>query len=85
LTLFSRIGYEAGLIKRILDEHQISWGYFIDHNLFEPHCNAHPNNFVVRADLVDSGTILAPLDFDMTYDFDTFVSIVDDCPDTFGT
>jgi len=40
---------------------------------------------VVRADLVDSGTILAPLDFDMTYDFETFVSIVDDCPDTFGT
>jgi hypothetical protein len=62
----------------------ISWGYFIDHNLFEPHCNAHPNNFLVL-DLSTSGNLLAPLDFDMTYDFDTFVSIVEDTPATFGT
>ena len=45
--LFQRIGYEAGYIKRLFDENLISWGYFIDHNLFEPHCNAHPNNFLV--------------------------------------
>ena len=84
VMLFQRIGYEAGLIKRLLDDNLISWGYFIDHNLFEPHCNAHPNNFLVR-DLATSPTLLAPLDFDMTYDFDTFVSIVEDNPATFGT
>lgn len=82
--LFQRIGYEAGLIKRLFDENLISWGYFIDHNLFEPHCNAHPNNFLVL-DLSTSANLLAPLDFDMTYDFDTFVSIVEDSPATFGT
>ena len=45
--LFSRIGYETGFFKRLLDENRISWGYYVDHNLFEPHCNAHPNNFLV--------------------------------------
>ncbi len=82
--LFQRIGYEAGYIKRLFDDNLISWGYFIDHNLFEPHCNAHPNNFLVL-DLTKSSNLLAPLDFDMTYDFDTFVSIVEDTPETFGT
>jgi hypothetical protein len=84
--LFKRIGYEAGFIKRLFDENLISWGYFIDHNLFEPHCNAHPNNFLVL-DLENSETkhnLLAPVDFDMTYDFDTFVAIVEDAPASFG-
>ena len=36
-------------------------------------------------DLSTSPTLLAPLDFDMTYEFDTFVSIVEDNPKTFGT
>jgi hypothetical protein len=73
--LFRRVGHECGQFKRHLDENRISWGYFIDHNLFEPHCNAHPNNFIVL-DLERHLNLLAPLDFDMTYDFDTFVNIV---------
>mmetsp|Transcript_45057 Transcript_45057/g.32935 ORF Transcript_45057/g.32935 Transcript_45057/m.32935 type:complete len:89 (+) Transcript_45057:43-309(+) len=81
--LFERVGYECGRIKRIFDEHNISWGYFVDHNLFEPHCNAHPNNFIVL-DLDHpenhSHNILAPLDFDMAYDFDIFVCTVEDIP-----
>ena len=44
--IFARCGAEIGKIKRLLDENQISWGYFIDHNVFEPHCNSHPNNLV---------------------------------------
>jgi hypothetical protein len=77
-----RVGYETGLVKRVLDESLISWGYFIDHNLFEPHCNAHPNNFLVL-DLEapynrSHQNILAPLDFDMSFDFATFVNIVPD-------
>jgi hypothetical protein len=85
--LFSRIGYEVGFIKRLFDENLISWGYYVDHNLFEPHCNAHPNNFLVldpQAEFNPQHTLLAPLDFDMTYDFDTFVSTVEDNPATFG-
>lgn len=86
-TLFSRIGFEAGLVKRVLDENLISWGFFIDHNLFEPHCNAHPNNFLVldlEADYNFNHTLLAPLDFDMTYDYQTFISTVVDNPETLG-
>jgi hypothetical protein len=85
--LFSRIGYEAGKIKRLLDENEISWGYFIDHNPFEPHCNAHPNNFVVldlEAASNANKNLLAPLDFDMTYDSQSFISIVEDNPKTLG-
>lgn len=85
--IFARIGYEAGFVKRLFDENQISWGYFIDHNLFEPHCNAHPNNFLVldlEADYNVNHTLLAPLDFDMAYNYQTFVSIVEDNQATFG-
>jgi hypothetical protein len=70
-------------VKRILDDNLISWGYFTDHNPFEPHCNAHPNNFVIL-DLLDKANpnhnLLAPLDFDMAYDYDTFVCTVEDIP-----
>ena len=47
LLAFARTGAEAGKAKRLLDENLISWGYYTDHNPFEPHCNAHPNNFVI--------------------------------------
>lgn len=76
-SLFKRIGFEAGRVKRLLDESLISWGYFVDHNPFEPHCNAHPNNFIIL-DLNHTENVgknlLSPVDFDMTYNFDTFVS-----------
>ena len=45
--LYWQLGREVGAVKRLLEEESINWGYFIDHNPFEPHCNAHPNNFVV--------------------------------------
>lgn len=61
-----------------MDENLISWGFYIDHNPFEPHCNAHPNNFIVL-DLEasynsENCNLLAPLDYDMAYDFDHFVA-----------
>jgi len=45
--IFARAGAETGKVKRVMDEDEISWGYFTDHNPFEPHCNAHANNFLV--------------------------------------
>ena len=45
--LYWQLGWEVGVVKRCLKENDINWGYFFDHNPFEPHCNAHPNNFVV--------------------------------------
>ena len=59
----------------------ISWGYFFDHNPFEPHCNAHPNNFLI---LPDSDKILAPIDFDFSYEKKNFFSTIDDLSETFG-
>jgi hypothetical protein len=68
-----------------LDENLISWGYFIDHNPFEPHCNAHPNNFVVLNPNLNKPNILAPLDYDLAYDFKNFVNTIEDIPEKFGT
>ena len=42
-----RIGREAGEFCGLLRDNEISWGYYCDHNPFEPHNNAHPNNFLV--------------------------------------
>lgn len=72
-----------------MDENLISWGYFIDHNPFEPHCNAHPNNFLVL-DLeapYNKGryNLLSPLDFDMAYDFEHFINNVEDDKKCYGT
>ena len=35
------------MVKRLLEINGVNWGYFLDHNPFEPHCNSHPNNFIV--------------------------------------
>lgn len=73
--LFWNVGYEAGEIKRIFQDSNISWGYFIDHNPFEPHCNAHPNNFAVNPYNI---RLLEPLDFDMSFTLAEFVNTVDE-------
>lgn len=44
--LYSRIGYEIGVIKRILQENDINWGTFEDLP-FRFHCNAHTDNLVL--------------------------------------
>jgi hypothetical protein len=70
LLTYARSGAEAGKTKRLLDENMISWGFYTDHNPFEPHCNAHPNNFIVMDPSVsDHHNILAIVDFDLAYEF----------------
>lgn len=71
-----QVGREAGEIKRRLQDAEISWGYFIDHNPFEPHCNAHQNNFII----LNAGYehITAPVDFDMAFTFRGFMNNLDE-------
>ena len=45
--LYWTVGWEMGVVKRVLEAAGVNWGYFFDHNPFEPHCNSHPNNFLV--------------------------------------
>jgi hypothetical protein len=70
-----RIGWEVGCVKRIFQDYDVSWGYFIDHNPFEPHCNAHCNNFIVLDRTNEN--ILAPVDFDMAFRKQEFISTVE--------
>lgn len=35
---------------RIMEENDINWGYYSDHDPVIYHCNAHPCNFVVISD-----------------------------------
>ena len=68
-------------MKRVLDEAEISWGYFTDHNPFEPHCNAHPNNLVVLDPTKNErSNILAALDFDLAYDSESFINTIEPDP-----
>lgn len=65
----------------MLDENEISWGYFTDHNPFEPHCNAHPNNLVVLDPRNNEhNNILGVLDLDLAYSFDSFVNTIEPDP-----
>lgn len=45
--LYWTVGWEMGVVKQALEAAGVNWGYFFDHNPFEPHCNSHPNNFLV--------------------------------------
>ena len=77
MLIFARSGAEAGKAMRIKDENLISWGYFTDHNPFEPHCNAHPNNFIVQFPLKsEHNNLLGMVDLDMAFEFDSFVNTV---------
>lgn len=56
----------------------------MDHNPYEPHCNAHPNNFLVIDPLSnETGCITAALDFDLAFDFTSFVNTVEPDPEVF--
>ena len=82
--IFARCGAEAGKAKRVLDENLISWGYYVDHDPFAPHCNAHPNNFVVM-DPSNSpyNNLLAMVDLDMAFEFSNFVNTMRPNPELF--
>lgn len=80
--LYSRIGYEAGLIVRKLHKHaRISWGTYSDaltrNDMAQLHCNAHTNNLVVTP-YDESGkrqNFLSFLDLDMAFDEKTYVKV----------
>ena len=71
-----------GKIVRLMNESEISWGFFTDHNPFEPHCNAHPNNLVVLdPSKNEHANLVSVLDLDMAYSYDTFINTIE--PDPF--
>jgi hypothetical protein len=72
------LGAQVGSILRWMHEHEMVWGYFIDHDMCEPHCNSHPNNLVmiIPNDML-SLQMVAPVDFDMSYRKCEFVSLLD--------
>lgn len=79
--MYSRLGWECGQILRTLHDKDILWGTYVDD--MGVHCNAHSNNFVIVAPEFQTAltadaksekvTLLAPLDFDMAFDRETFV------------
>jgi len=80
LDIYARIGYEAGKIKRCLQDANINWGTYIDRQV-DYHCNAHSNNLVILPQGNDS--LLAPLDFDLSYSKDKMVLLSKDT-ESFG-
>lgn len=69
--IYWRVGWEAGRVVRVLKDARISWGTYEDE--LGMHCNAHPNNLILLDPDDDShshNTLLAPLDFDMTFCID---------------
>lgn len=63
--LYKRFGYECGSILGLMHYHRISWGTYKDE--LGMHCNAHPNNLVIKLSSATSSFLLAPLDFDMSF------------------
>jgi len=80
-TLYARIGWECGRIKRIFQDSNINWGYYADHNVLY-HCNAHPNNFIILPQ-GSSRNLLAPLDFDLAFNKENFINI-EEGSETYG-
>ena len=80
--IFIRCGVEVGKAVRLMNESEISWGFFTDHNPFEPHCNAHPNNLVILdPSKNEHANLVSVLDLDMAYSYDTFINTIE--PDPF--
>lgn len=85
ISLCWRLGWEVGEFLRALHDKDILWGYFYDHDPCTPHCNSHPNNFIVIPYLGGSEKpcrFLAPVDFDMSFSLEHFSSPYTHMPDT---
>jgi hypothetical protein len=52
--------------------HRISWGTYTDD--IGMHCNAHPNNLIIKLPSSTSSFLLAPLDFDMSFTETSYLS-----------
>eukprot|EP00042_Codosiga_hollandica_P017814 m.50213 g.50213 ORF g.50213 m.50213 type:complete len:523 (+) comp48082_c0_seq1:103-1671(+) len=80
--LFWTLGFECGTAIRALAREQISWGSFRD--LGGTHCNAHGNNFVLKAptaDLSRHSNFLALVDFDLAFSVDDYLRTGDAATD----
>ena len=77
--LFGRLGFEAGRCLSAVHRSGFLWGSFADHNEQFWHCNAHADNLIVlsKEDALKSGKlqILAPVDFDMSFNQESTVDI----------
>eukprot|EP00455_Lapot_gusevi_P023869 TRINITY_DN2478_c0_g1_i1.p1 TRINITY_DN2478_c0_g1~~TRINITY_DN2478_c0_g1_i1.p1 ORF type:complete len:528 (-),score=190.56 TRINITY_DN2478_c0_g1_i1:96-1592(-) len=73
--IFYRMGYDCGRVLSLLQQHDCSWGTYVDE--MGTHCNAHANNLVLLNPQTaqTSRHFLAPLDFDMAFVRDTFLFI----------
>ena len=81
--LYDRLGYEIGRIKRIFIDNEINWGFYRDHHKDLYHCNAHLNNFIILPE--NHHNLLAPLDFDIAFMRNEFISIeYDQVTSTYG-
>mmetsp|Transcript_8684 Transcript_8684/g.11283 ORF Transcript_8684/g.11283 Transcript_8684/m.11283 type:complete len:757 (-) Transcript_8684:284-2554(-) len=77
LWLAKIIGEECGLVCHAMTKQELCWGTYPDATGI--HCNAHVNNFVVRAKREPNESFLCPLDFDMAYEKSEFLSELVDC------
>ena len=77
IDIYARIGYEVSRIKKCLQESHINWGSYIDRG-FNYHCNAHANNLIILPQ--GNNTLLAPLDFDLSYTREKMVVIYKGIP-----
>jgi hypothetical protein len=73
---YSRAGWEVGRIKRIMQDNNINWGTYEDLK-FRLHCNAHTDNYVIYP-RNKSKNLLTPLDFDLAFFKENFISLVND-------
>jgi hypothetical protein len=70
--LYQRFGFECGSILGLMHYHRISWGTYTDD--IGMHCNAHPNNLIIKLPSSTSSFLLAPLDFDMSFTETSYLS-----------
>ena len=72
--LYSRIGWEIGKIKRILQDEKINWGTYEDQP-FRIHCNAHTDNLAILPEKYRGEFILSILDFDLSFFKENFICV----------
>jgi len=68
-----RLGYEAGQVRRILSDNNISWGFYYDHEPNEPTNASIPDNFILLPPAANRRQLIAPVNFDKAYTRDSFL------------
>ena len=85
VKLYGRIGFEAGRCISIVHRTGFLWGYFIDHDPFSSHNNAHLDNMIILPKETclsnkEKLQIIAPIDFDMSFKKENSISFYDEPP-----